>query len=59
MVDKAKSVIVLHLGEIFLSDVMNETNATTMSWFESLYITKFLTHRQILKQQQCLLSMVE
>jgi len=60
MVDKAKSVIVLCLGDKVLREVAKEPNATSIwSKFEYLYMTKFLAHRQVLKQQLYSFKMVE
>ena len=51
MVDKARSAIVLCLGDKVLRDVAKEPTATSMwSKLESLYMTKSLPHRQFLKQ---------
>jgi len=46
MIDKAKSAIVLCLGDKVLRDVARELTATSM-WakMESLYMTKSLAHR--------------
>jgi len=51
MVDKARSAIVLCLGDKVLREVAKELTAASM-WekLESLYMTKSLTHRQFLKQ---------
>ena len=50
MVDKARSAIVLCLGDKDLREVAKDTTATSMwSKFEYLYMTKSLTHRQVLK----------
>jgi len=52
MVDKARSAIVLCLGDKVLSEVAKEPTVTSMwSKLESLYMTKSLAHRQFLKQQ--------
>ena len=52
MVDKTRSAIVLCLGDKVLRDVAKEPTATSMwSKLESLYMTKSLAHRQLLKQQ--------
>jgi len=60
MVDKAKSVIVLCLGDKVLREVAKEPTATSMwSKFEYLYMTKSLPHRQFLKQQLYSFKMVE
>jgi len=60
MVDKAKSVIVLCLGNKVLRDVTKEpTTASMWSKFEYLYMTKYLPHRQFLKQQLYSFKMVE
>jgi len=49
MVDKARSVIVLCLGDKVLREVAKEPTATSMwSKFEYLYMTKSLAHRQVL-----------
>jgi len=60
MVDKAKSAIVLCLGDKVLREVVKEPNATSM-WakLESLYMTKSLAHRQFLKQQLYSFRMVK
>jgi len=60
MIDKAKSDIVLCLGDKVLRDVAREATATSM-WakLELLYMTKSLDHRQLLKQQLYLFKMVE
>ena len=52
MVDKARSAIVLCLGDKVLREVTKEPTAASM-WakLESLYMTKSLAHRQVLKQQ--------
>jgi len=51
MVEVARSVIVLCLGDTFLRDVAKETTAEAV-WekLESLYLTKSLAHMQFLKQ---------
>ena len=60
MVDKAKSAIVLCLGDKVLREVAKETTAASMwSKFEYLYMTKSLVHRQFLKQQLYSFKMVE
>jgi len=60
MVDKARSVIVLCLGDKVLREVPKEPNAASMwSKLESLYMTKSLPHRQFLKQQLYSFKMVE
>jgi len=60
MVDKAKSVIVLCLGDNVLREVVKEPTTTSMwSKFEYLYMTKSLAHRQFLKQQPYSFKMVE
>jgi len=60
MVDKARSVIVLCLGNKVLKDVAEEPTAASMwSKFEHLYMTKSLAHRQFLKQQLYSFKMVE
>ena len=60
MVDKAKSVIVLCLGDKVLREVGKEPTAASMwSKFEYLYMTKSLAHRQFLKQQLYSFKMVE
>ena len=59
-VDKARSAIVLCLGDKVLRDVAKEPTATLMwSKLESLYMTKSLAHRQFLKQQLYSFNMVE
>jgi hypothetical protein len=51
MVDKARSVIVLCLGDKVLRGVAKEPTVASMwSKFEYLYMTKSLAHRQFLKQ---------
>jgi len=60
MVDKAKSVIVLCLGDKVFREVAKEpTTASIWSKLESLYMTKSLAHRQFLKQQLYSFKMVE
>jgi len=60
MVDKARSVIVLCLGDKVLRDVAKEPLAASMwSKLESLYMTKSLAHMQFLKQQLYSFKMVE
>jgi len=60
MVDKAKSAIVLCLGDKILREVAQEPTAASMwSKLESLYMTKSLAHRQFLKQQLYAFRMVE
>jgi len=60
MVDKARSAIVLCLGDKVLRDVAKEPTTTSMwSKLESLYMTKSLAHRQFLKQQLYSFKMVE
>jgi len=60
MVAKAKSDIVLCLGDKVLRDVAKEPTATSMwSKLEPLYMIKFLAHRQFLKQQLYSFKMVE
>jgi len=60
MVDKARSAIVLCLGDKVLREVAKEPTATSMwSKFEYLYMTKSLAHRQFLKQQLYSFKMVE
>jgi len=60
MVDKAKSAIVLCLGDKVLREVAKEPTAASMwSKLESLYMTKSLAHRQFLKQQLYSFKMVE
>jgi len=60
MVDKARSVIVLCLGDKVLREVVKEPTATSMwSKFEYLNMTKSLAHRQFLKQQLYSFKMVE
>ena len=60
MVDKARSAIVLCLGDKVLREVAKEPTAASM-WakLESLYMTKSLAHRQFLKQQLYSFKMVE
>ena len=60
MIDKAKSAIVLGLGDKVLRDVTREATAASM-WakLESLYMTKSLSHRKLLKQQLYSFKMVE
>ena len=60
MIDKAKSAIVLCLRDKVLRDVMREPTVTSM-WakMESLFMTKSLAHRQLLKQQLYSFKMVE
>jgi len=59
-VGKARSVIVLCLGDKVLREVAKEPTAASMwSKLESLYMTKSLTHRQFLKQQLYSFKMVE
>jgi exonuclease VII small subunit len=60
MVYKARSAIVLYLGDKVLRDVAKEPIATSMlSKLESLYMTKSFAHRQFLKQQLYSFKMVE
>jgi len=60
MVDKARNVIVLCLGDKVLREVAKEPTATSMwSKLMSLYMTKSLAHRQFLKQQLYSFKMVE
>jgi len=60
MVDNARSVIVLCLGDKVLREVAKEPTAASMwSKFEFLYMTKSLAHRQFLKQQLYSFKMVE
>jgi len=60
MVDKARSAIVLCLGDKVLREVGKEPTAASMwSKFEYLYMTKSLAHRQFLKQQLYSFKMVE
>jgi len=60
MVDKARSAIVLCLGNKVSREVAKEPTATSMwSKFEYLYMTKSLAHRQFLKQQFYSVKMVE
>jgi len=60
MVDKARSAIVLCLGNKVLRDVAKEPTTTSMwSKFEYLYMTKSLAHRQFLKQQLHSFKMVK
>jgi len=50
MVDKAKSAIVLCLGDKVMREVAKEPTAASMwSKFEYWYMTKSLAHRQFLK----------
>jgi len=60
MIDKAKSAIVLCLRDKVLRDVAREVAAASM-WakLESLYMTKSLAHRQLLKQELYPFKMVE
>jgi len=58
MVDKARSVIVLCLGDKKFMDAVTEA-ASMLAKFESLYMTKSLPHRQFLKQQLYSFKMVE
>ena len=60
MMDKARSAIVLCLGDKVLREVAKEPTATSM-WakLESLYMTKSLAHRQFLKQQLYSFRVVE
>ena len=60
MVDKARSAIVLCLGDKVLREVAKEPTAASM-WakLESLYMTKSLARRQFLKQQLYLFRMVK
>jgi hypothetical protein len=52
MNDKALSAIILSLGDKVLREVARETTAVAL-WIklESLYMSKYLAHRQCLKQQ--------
>jgi len=60
MVDKARSAIVLCLGDKVLRDVTKEPLAASMwSKLESLYMTKSLAHMKFLKQQLYSFKMVE
>jgi len=60
MVDEARSTIVLCLGEKVVRDVTKEPTATSMwSKLKSVYMTKFLAHKQILKQQLYSFKIVE
>jgi len=60
MVDKARSVIVLCLGDKVLRDIAKEPTVASMwSKLESLYMTKSLAHRQFHKQQLYSFKMVE
>jgi len=60
MVDKARSVIVLCLGDTVLKDVTKEPIAASMwSKLESLYMTKSLAHMEFFKQQLYSFKMVD
>jgi len=60
MMFKARSAIVLGLGDKVLRDVAKEPTTTSMwSKLESLYMTKSLAHRQFRKQQLYSFKMVE
>jgi len=60
MVDKAKSAIVLCLGDKVFREVTKEPTVASMwSKFEYLYMTKSLARRQVLKQQFYSFKMVE
>jgi hypothetical protein len=60
IVDKARSAIVLCLGNKVSRDVSKDTTTTSMwSKFEYLYMTKSLAHRQFLKQQLYSFKMVK
>jgi len=60
MVDKARSAIVLCLGNKVLREIVKEPTAASMwSKFEYLYMTKSLAHRQFLKQKLYSFKMVE
>jgi len=60
MVDKARSAIVLCLGDKILREVAKDPTAASMwSKLESLYMTKSLPHRQFLKQQLYSFKMVD
>ena len=60
MVDKARSAIVLCLGDKVLREVAKEpTRSSIWSKLESLYMTKSLPHRQLIKQQLYSFNMVE
>ena len=60
MIDKAKSIIVSCLRDTVSRDVAREATVTSM-WakLKSLYMTKSLAHRQLLKQQLYSFKMVE
>lgn len=60
MIEKARSAIILCLGDKALREVAREKTAAAM-WLklESLYMTKSLAHRLCLKQQLYAFSMVE
>jgi len=60
MINKAKNAIFLCLGDKVLRDVAMEVTTTSI-WakLESLYMTKSLAHRQLLKQQLYSFKMVE
>jgi len=60
MVDKARSAIVLCLGNKVLREIAKEPTVASMwSKLESLYMTKSLAHRQVLKQQLYSFKMVK
>jgi galactitol-specific phosphotransferase system IIB component len=60
MVDKAKSAVVLCLGNKVSREVGKDTTAASMwSKFEYLYMTNSLAHRQFLKQQLYSFKMVK
>ena len=60
MVDKTRSAIVLCLRDKVLREVEKEPIVTSIwSKLESLYMTKYLAHRQFLKQQLYSFKMVE
>jgi len=60
MIDKAKSIIVSCLRDTVSRDVAREATVTSM-WakLKSLYMTKSLAHRQLLKQQLYSFKLVE
>jgi len=60
MIDKAKSAIVLCLRDKVLRDVTGEAT-TSLMWakLDSLYMTKSLAHRKLLKQQLYTFKIVE
>jgi hypothetical protein len=60
MDEKALSSIILCLGDKVLREVAKETSAAAMwSKLDSLYMTKSLAHKQLLKQQLYFFRMVE